>query len=50
MTTKISLYPTPGQIRTLLSGSPDQPVVMINLLRFKRTADARLLAATSAVR
>ena len=40
MTTTIALYPTPQQIQTLLSGPPDQPVVMVNLLRFKRIADA----------
>lgn len=38
--TTIALYPTPEQIQGLLSGPEDQPVVMVNLLRFKRTADA----------
>ena len=36
----IALYPTPEQIQSLLSGPPDGPVVMVNLLRFKPTADA----------
>jgi len=36
----IALYPTPEQIQALLAGPADQPVVMVNLLRFKRTADA----------
>ena len=40
MPTAIALYPTPDQIQALLSGPADQPVVMINLLRFKRVADA----------
>jgi len=35
-----ALYPTPAQIQTLLAGSPDRPVVMVNLLRFKPRADA----------
>ena len=34
------IYPTPEQVQTLLTGPADQPVVMINLLRFKRRADA----------
>jgi uncharacterized protein (DUF1330 family) len=38
--TAIALYPEPEQIKTLLSGPPDQPVVMVNLLRFKPAADA----------
>jgi uncharacterized protein (DUF1330 family) len=40
MSTTIALYPTPEQIQALLSGPADQPVVMVNLLRFKRMADA----------
>ncbi len=40
MRTAIALYPTAEQIQTLLFGPPDQPVVMVNLLRFKPLADA----------
>src|SRR4029434_9385284 len=40
VTTAIALYPTPDQIQALLSGPADGPVVMVNLLRFKPTADA----------
>ena len=40
MKTTIALYPTPDQIQALLSGPADGPVVMVNLLRFKPTADA----------
>jgi uncharacterized protein (DUF1330 family) len=36
----MAIYPTPEQIQTLLAGPADQPVVMINLLRFKPKADA----------
>ena len=36
----MALYPTPEQIQTLMSGPPDRPVVMVNLLTFKPTADA----------
>ena len=36
----MALYPTADQMQTLLSGPADQPVVMLNLLRFKPTADA----------
>jgi len=36
----MALYPTPEQIQTLLAGPADQPVVMVNLLRFKPRADA----------
>ena len=36
----IALYPTPEKIQTLLSGPADQPVVMLNLLRFKERAGA----------
>src|SRR5262249_42052637 len=35
----MAIYPTPQQIETLLAGPADQPVVMVNLLRFKRRAD-----------
>jgi uncharacterized protein (DUF1330 family) len=35
----MAIYPTPEQIRALLAGPDDQPVVMVNLLRFKPTAD-----------
>ena len=41
MKTTIALYPTPEQIQALLSTPDDgRPVVMVNLLRFKPTADA----------
>jgi len=36
----MAIYPTPEQIQALLAGPADQPVVMVNLLRFKPTADA----------
>jgi uncharacterized protein (DUF1330 family) len=36
----IALYPSPEQIQTLLAGPADEPVAMLNLLRFKPTADA----------
>jgi len=36
----MAIYPTPQQIETLLTGPAGQPVVMINLLRFKPRADA----------
>jgi uncharacterized protein (DUF1330 family) len=36
----MAIYPTPQQIETLLAGRADQPVVMVNLLRFKARADA----------
>jgi uncharacterized protein (DUF1330 family) len=36
----MAIYPTPEQIETLLAGPADQPVVMVNLLRFKPRADA----------
>jgi uncharacterized protein (DUF1330 family) len=35
----MAIYPTPQQIETLLASPADQPVVMVNLLRFKRRAD-----------
>ncbi len=34
------IYPTPEQLQRLMTGPADQPVVMINLLRFKPHADA----------
>jgi uncharacterized protein (DUF1330 family) len=40
MNATIALYPAAEQIQGLLSGPPDRPVVMLNLLRFKATADA----------
>ena len=36
----IALYPTPEQLEALLAGPADQPVVMLNLLRFKARGDA----------
>jgi len=36
----IALYPTAEQIQELLKGPADQPVVMLNLLRFKERAAA----------
>jgi len=36
----MSIYPTADQFKTLLEGPPEQPVVMLNLLRFKPRADA----------
>jgi uncharacterized protein (DUF1330 family) len=36
----MAIYPTAEQFQTLLSGPADQPVVMLNLLRFKPSADA----------
>jgi uncharacterized protein (DUF1330 family) len=36
----MSIYPTAEQLQTLLGGPPDQPVVMVNLLRFKPRAGA----------
>ena len=35
----MSIYPTPEQIQKMAAGPQDQPVVMINLLRFKSRAD-----------
>ena len=35
----MAIYPTPEQIAALLAGPDDQPVVMLNLLRFKPRAD-----------
>jgi hypothetical protein len=31
----MAIYPTPEQMKTLLTGPADRPVVMVNLLRFK---------------
>lgn len=36
----MAIYPAPEQIRDLLAGPADRPVVMVNLLRFKPRADA----------
>jgi uncharacterized protein (DUF1330 family) len=35
----MAIYPTAEQVQTLLAGPADQPVVMVNLLRFKPQAD-----------
>jgi len=35
----VSIYPSREQFETLLAGPKDQPVVMLNLLRFKERAD-----------
>lgn len=35
----MSTWPTPQQIETFLAGPADQPVVMLNILSFKATAD-----------
>jgi uncharacterized protein (DUF1330 family) len=35
----MALYPTSEQIQTLLAGPADQPIVMVNLLRYKPRAD-----------
>lgn len=34
----MAIYPTPEQIKQLLAGPRDQPVVMLNLLTFKKEA------------
>ena len=34
----MAIYPTPEQFQPLLEGPADQPVVMVNLLRFKPAA------------
>jgi predicted lactoylglutathione lyase len=36
----IALYPDAEQIQTLLTGRADQPIAMLNLLRFKPRGDA----------
>lgn len=35
----MAIYPRPDQISKLIEGPQDQPVVMVNLLRFKQQAD-----------
>src|SRR5262245_24225501 len=35
----MAIYPTPEQIQTLMAGPAGQPVVMVNVLRFKPRAD-----------
>lgn len=35
----MATWPTTEQIQDFLSGPPDEPVVMLNLLQFKETAD-----------
>ncbi len=35
----MAIYPTPEQVQKLIAGQQDQPVVMINLLRFRPQAD-----------
>jgi uncharacterized protein (DUF1330 family) len=50
MTNGIALYPTSEQIQNLLTGPQDQPVVMVNLLRFKRDADEPGLSGEEAYR
>jgi len=37
----VAIYPTPEQIRQLMAGPADEPVVMVNLLRYKPKADGR---------
>ena len=36
---KVAQLPEPEQIKQLMSGPPDTPVVMVNLLSFKQEAD-----------
>ena len=36
----MAIYPTPQQIESLMAGPADQPVVMVNLLRFNSRAEA----------
>ena len=36
----MAIYPTAEQFQELMKGPQDQPVVMLNLLRFKKRADA----------
>lgn len=36
----MAIYPTPEQMKRLMEAPQDQPVVMLNLLRFKPRADA----------
>jgi uncharacterized protein (DUF1330 family) len=35
----MAIYPTAEQLQTVMAGPADRPVVMVNLLRFKPTAD-----------
>ena len=35
----MAIYPTPEQMQELMKGPADQPVVMVNLLRFKPKAE-----------
>ncbi len=35
----MAIYPTPEQVQKLIAGPQDEPVVMINLLRFRSQAD-----------
>lgn len=35
----MATWPTPEQIEAFLAGPPDQPVVMLNILSYKDTAD-----------
>ena len=35
----MAIYPTREQLETVLAGPPDQPVVMVNLLRFRPAAE-----------
>jgi hypothetical protein len=37
----VALFPTPEQMQSLIADADDQPVVMVNLLRFKARATAR---------
>ena len=36
----MAIYPTQEQLRTLLANPSNEPFVMVNLLRFKKQADA----------
>lgn len=36
----MATWPTHEQLETFLAGPPDQPVVMLNMLTFKKEADA----------
>jgi len=36
----MSIHPTPKQVQELVAGPQDQPLVMVNLLRFKPRAEA----------
>jgi uncharacterized protein (DUF1330 family) len=42
----MAIYPTPEQIKQLMDGPVDEPVVMINLLRYKQNADGPNTGAT----